>query len=227
MRANLDAHILSPRHSVAPGPPARTAAANPSLRGDLNWGDIYKSLTQPAAAPATTTPSAPCTPFANFGSTPNGPDATGGQTYNPMSNPLLTPQTSSTDINGTLVTQNTSPTVTAAAAQQFAAVLGGTVVQVQTPWSNSAPVYGIEMPGGAVIDGTAIANILGNNAAYPSAAVKSGEIAKLAGIQYTPALANLATQLASGANASVQPVNAGPGVMSSAVLTTAGDSGAA
>jgi len=143
-----------------------------------------------------------------------------------MSNPLLTPQTSSTDINGTLVTQNTSPTVTAAAAQQFAAVLGGTVVQVQTPWSNSAPVYGIEMPGGAVIDGTAIANILGNNAAYPSAAVKSGEIAKLAGIQYTPALANLATQLASGANASVQPVNAGPGVMSAAALTAAGDGGA-
>jgi len=58
------------------------------------------------------------------------------------------------------------------------------------------------LAGGQVIDATAIANILGNNAAFPSTAVKSGEIAKLMGVQYTPAMANLATALAGGANAS-------------------------
>jgi hypothetical protein len=238
MRANFAAHLFSPRQPVAPVA-ARTSSGSgqsatfhhilqqqepspPAARQGVDLGSIYSSLTQPAPVPATITPGAPTTPFANFGSTPSGPDPTGGQTYNPMANPLLTPQTSSTDINGTLVTQNTSPTVTAPAAQQFAAMLGGTVVQVPTPWSNAAPVYGIELPGGQIIEGTAIANILGNNAAYPSAAVKSGEIAKLMGAQYTPAMANLATQLAGGANASLQPMNAGPGVMSLPVLTAAG-----
>jgi hypothetical protein len=228
MRANLDAHILSPQRFVAPssGRPSGGTGQSATFRHilqqnvftDINWGDSYRSLTQPTPSPATTTPS---TDFSNFGSTPNTSDPTGGQTYNPMANPLLTPQSSSTDLNGTLVTQNSSPTVTASAAQQFAQVLGGTVVQIQTPWSNAAPVYGIELPGGQVLDGTAIANILGNNAAYPSAAVKSGEIAKMMGVQYTPALANLATQLAGGVNATLQPISAGVGVMSAPVLKPA------
>jgi hypothetical protein len=245
MRANLDAHILSPQRFVAPSsgrpssgtgqsatfrhilqqqpafPPAQISKPSGNVMTDVNWGDSYRSLTQPSPTPAATTPTAPSTDFSNFGSTPNSSDPTGGQTYNPMANPLLTPQTSSTDINGTLVTQNSSPTVTASAAQQFAQVLGGTVVQIQTPWSTLAPVYQIELPGGQVIDATGIANILGNNAAYPSEAVKSGEIAKLMGVQYTPALANLATQLAGGANASLQPISAGVGVMSAPVLTPA------
>jgi hypothetical protein len=71
------------------------------------------------------------------------------------------------------------------AAEQFARPRGGTVIELQNPWSNVAPVYGIELAGGQVID-----------------AVKSGEIAKLMGVQYTPAMANLATALAGGANAS-------------------------
>jgi hypothetical protein len=187
-------------------------------------GNVNNSL--PQRTPAANTPTSPCTIFSNFGSTPNSLEPTGGQTYNPLSNPLLTPQISSTDINGTLVTQNTSPTVTASAAQQFAPVLGGTVVQIQTPWANVAPVYGIELPDGQVIDATAIANILGNNAAYPSAAVKSGEIAKLMGVSYTPAMANLATELGGGANAKLQPIHAGPGVMLPPVLTPADGRGA-
>jgi hypothetical protein len=71
------------------------------------------------------------------------------------------------------------------AAEQFARSRGGTIVELQTPWSNVAPVYGIELAGRQVMD-----------------AVKSGEIAKLMGVQYTPAMANLATALAGGANAS-------------------------
>jgi hypothetical protein len=215
MRATLDAHILSPHHPVRP----LSGRTSSGTRQSATFQHILQQ--QAAPPPATTAPSTPATAFANFGSTPNGPDPTGGQSYNPISNPLLTAQTSSTDLNGTLVTQNTSPTVTASAAQQFAAVLGGTVVGLQTPWANAAPVYGIELPSGEVIDGTAIANILGNNAAYPSAAVKSGEIAKLMGVQYTPALVNLAMQLAGGANASLQPLDTGPGVMSPPVLTPA------
>jgi hypothetical protein len=210
--------------------PAGTGAATPGsgTPGFVeapSWGNS-KSLTQLAPAPPTTTPGEPGAAFSNFGTTPNGPDPAGGQTYNPMANPLLTPQTSSTDINGTLITQNTSPTVTASAAQQFAQVLGGSVVQLQTPWSNLAPVYGIELPDGQLLDATAVANILGNNAAYPSAAVKSGEIAKLMGVQYTPAMANLATQLAGGANANLPPIGAGRGVMSAPLLTPADGSAA-
>jgi hypothetical protein len=208
MRANLDAPIFSPHRLVAPptGRASSGAAQSPTFQQILQQ--------QPA-------PGAPGTAFSNFGSTPNSPDPTGGQTYNPMANPLLTAQTSSTDLNGTLVTQNTSPTVTASAAQQFAQTLGGTVVPLRTSWANVAPVYGIELPGGQVIDATAIANILGNNAAYPSAAVKSGEIAKLMDVPYTPAMATLATQLAGGANANLSPIRAAPGVMSAPILTPA------
>jgi hypothetical protein len=232
MRANLDAHILPRDYPAAPlsrrnftgtGQSATFHHILQQQAPDLPAAPPSSAapLTLPSPPPATATPPAPSTPFANFGSTPEGPDPTGGQTYNPMANPLLRPQTSSTDLIGTLVTQKTSPTVTASAAQQFATVLGGTVVQLQTPWSNVAPVYGIALPSGEVVDGTAIANILGNNAAYPSAAVKSGEIAKLMGAPYTPTMANLATQLAGGANATLQPISAGPGVMSPPVLTPA------
>ena len=231
MRANFDAHIPQAHHRVTPSSGRRPSGTtfqdifqqhSPSPPAPVGNASLRNVPATPGIGAAlVTTPSAPSAAFANFGSTPNDPDPTGGQTYNPMANPLLTPQTSSTNLNGTLVTQNTSPTVTAAAAQQFAAVLGGTVVQVQTPWSNAAPVYGIELPGGQVVDGTAIANILGNNAAYPSTAVKSGEIAKLMGAQYTPSMANLATQLAGGANASLQSILSGPGIMSPPVLRPA------
>jgi len=223
MRATFAAHILSPHRLAEPssGRPSTGAGRSADFHQILQ-----QSLTPPAPTPSVAAPSTLSTAFSNFGSTPNSPDPTGGQSYNPMANPLLTPQTSSTDLNGTLVTQNTSPTVTASAAQQFAQVLGGTVVQLQTPWSSAAPVYGIELPGGQVVDGTAIANILGNNAAYPGAAVKSGEIAKLIGVQYAPGMANLATQLAGGANANLPPITAGLGVMSPPVLTPAdGSSG--
>jgi len=193
MRATLDAHILAAPRPAAPSSGRTSSGANFRQilqQQPFNWGASYQPLTQPAPT------SVPSTAFSNLGSTPNSPDPTGGQTYDPLSNPLLTPQVSSTDLNGTLVTQKTSPTATLSAAQQFAQVLGGTVVQLQAPWSNTAPVYGIEMPGGQMIDATTIANILGNNAAYPGAAVKSGEIAKLLGVQYSPGMANLATQLA-------------------------------
>src|SRR5581483_8435290 len=127
----------------------------------VNWGSVYHALTEAAPPPAATTAAAgaavaPGAPFANFGSRPNEADPTAGQTYNPMANPLLTQQTSWTDLNGTLVTQNSSPTVTASAAQQFAQVLGGTVVEIHTSWGNKAPVYGIQLPSGDIVDGTTI-----------------------------------------------------------------------
>ena len=212
MRPNLDANNLSPHRHEAPssGRTSSGAAFRQILQQQpLNWGSSYESSTQAAPKAVATTPSAPATAstaFSNFGSTPNSSDPTGGQTYNPMSNPLLTPQISSTDLNGTVVTQNTCPTATASAAQQFAQVLGGTVVKVQTSWSTTNPVYAIELPSGQRIDATAIANILGNNAAYPGAAIKGGEIAKLMGAAYTPSIADIARQMAGGANANLLPV---------------------
>src|SRR3954463_9887247 len=146
-----------------------------------------------SGAPSQPAPTPTPTPIAttlgpSYGSTPN---ASGGYTYNADSNTLLIANITGQGIDGATRDLNSNFYATLDAAKRFALALGGSVVIDPTSarFDTSAPMYAIQLGNGATVNAGALAQILGNDAAYANANVKSGAIADLLGADYQPGIA--------------------------------------
>lgn len=135
-----------------------------------------------------------------------------GSNYTAANNPLLMSNPTSTRIDtGAAQPLNNSNFATFAAAQQFAAALGGSVVQDPYSvgdWNQTA--YAIKLADGTTVNAGAIASILGNDAFYGNMNVKSGEIAKLFGAEYE---AGIAEALLGGGSVDLQAGLPAPGYL--------------
>jgi hypothetical protein len=133
-----------------------------------------------------------------------------GYTYYPSANPFHYSNPTGTDANGGSQNFNPNYYATPAAAQQFADALGGQVVHDPTAASfdQNQPMLAVRLPDGTTVNAGAIAQVLGNDAAYGNANVKSGEIAKLFGAQYQPGIAEA---LMNGTSVDLQPGMPAPG----------------
>jgi hypothetical protein len=112
-------------------------------------------------------------------------------TYRAAGNPFLYSDPTGSGIDGSTQHFNPNNYATPAAAARFAAAVGGTVITDPTSarFDQAQTMLAIRLPDGTVVNAGAIGMILENDAAFPSEAIKSGEIAKLFGAAYRPGIA--------------------------------------
>lgn len=114
-----------------------------------------------------------------------------GYTYYPSANPFLYANPTGNGIDGSTQQFNSNFYATPAAAAQFAAVLGGQVVEDPTSarFDQNQPMLAVRLADGTTVNAGAIGQVLQNDAAFGNDNVKSGEIAKMFGAQYVPGIA--------------------------------------
>lgn len=112
-------------------------------------------------------------------------------TYHAADNPFLYADPTGQGIDGSTQHFNGNFYATPAAAAQFAAALGGQVVNDPTAknFDQAQPMLAIRLPNGTVVNAGAIAQILENDANGANDNADSGLLAQLFGMAYRPGIA--------------------------------------